>query len=151
MRDFFSRGKGLKLKVTSQEGSSLIQDPQDRGKGWSKILNFKGISFMHDPYRCFKKYCVKIFCIRVFLVCIFLHSDWMRRFTKTRKTPNKDTFMRWIDYLVLQRRRKQLYFSIANQIFDQLFISEDVPIQILTSNYLNDLKRNLNGVMLKIC
>ena len=129
---FFPGGRGWSWRWHPKRGLLWSKMPQDRGKGWSKILNFKGISFMHDPYRCSKKHCVKTFCIRVFLVCIILHLDWMRKFTKTRKAPNKDTFMRWIDYLVLQRRGKQLYFNIANQTFGKLFISEDVPIQVLT-------------------
>ena len=42
VRDFFSRGKGLKLKVTSQERASLIQDASGQGDGVVKNFEFQG-------------------------------------------------------------------------------------------------------------
>ena len=84
----------------------------------------------------------KVSVFGVFPVRIFLHSERMRRFTETRKSPNTDTF-----------QAVKLLFSSSEKekIFSQLFISKDVPIQVLTSNSLNNLKRNLNGAVLKIC
>ena len=42
VRDFFSRGKGLKLKVTSQDRASLIQDASRQGEGVVKNFEFQG-------------------------------------------------------------------------------------------------------------
>ena len=44
------KGMGLNLKVEgaiSQEGGLGSKMPQNRGEGVSKILNFKGISFIY--------------------------------------------------------------------------------------------------------
>ena len=39
---FFSGGRGLKLKVTSQEGGLSSKMPHNSGEGVSNFFNFKG-------------------------------------------------------------------------------------------------------------